>query len=233
MLTLSIDTSTDKGSIAILENENLIGALFLSQKKSYSQSLIPSIDFLVNQLSLSLKDIDGFSVSIGPGSFTGIRIGISCIKAFSLALNKKIAPVSSLYALAYKLRSNKDCFICPVIDAKKGEIFSTLYFFDGEKFQSLIKEGCYNPFDFFSILPEEKIYFIGNGCNIWREMIKKIKGEPIFPDVNTFLAEEIGKIGYKIHTEGRGKNPEEIIPLYFRPSEAEIKSKILIEKNGI
>jgi len=124
MLILSLDTSTEKGSIAILENDNLLGAVFLSQKKSYSQIIIPSIDFILNQLSLSLENLEGFSVSVGPGSFTGIRIGISCIKAFSLALNKKIAPVSSLYALTSKLREIKNSFICPVIDAKKGEIFT-------------------------------------------------------------------------------------------------------------
>jgi len=74
MLILSLDTSTEKGSIAILENDNLLGAVFLSQKKSYSQIIIPSIDFILNQLSLSLENLEGFSVSVGPGSFTGIRI---------------------------------------------------------------------------------------------------------------------------------------------------------------
>lgn len=231
MLILSLDTSTDKGSIALLKNEDLIGAIFLSQKRGYSQILIPSIDFLLNQHSLSLGDIDGFSVSIGPGSFTGIRIGISCIKAFSLALNKKIAPVSSLYALAFKLREIKEAFVCPLIDARKGEIFSSLYFYDGENFKTIIDEGCYEPSDFFSLLPEEKIYFIGNGCYIWKENIEKNVKEPIFPDFNTFLAEEVGRIGYNTLNEGKGKSPEEVEPLYFRLSEAEIKRKIL-RKNG-
>ncbi len=231
MLILSLDTSTEKGSIAILENDNLLGAVFLSQKKSYSQIIIPSIDFILNQLSLSLEDIEGFSVCVGPGSFTGIRIGISCIKAFSLALNKKIAPVSSLYALTFKLKEIKNSFICPVIDAKKGEIFSSLYFFDGENFKTFIDEGCYNPSDFFSKFKEERIYFIGNGCEIWRKEIEKNTKEAIFPNYNIFLAEEIGKIGYKILAKGEGKSPEEIIPLYFRPSEAELKSKTLREKD--
>ncbi len=233
MLILSLDTSTENGSIAVLENNNLLGAVFLSQKRSYSQILIPSIDFILNQLSLSLKDIEGFSVSIGPGSFTGIRIGISCIKAFSLALNKKVATVSSLYALTFKLREIKNSFICPIIDAKKGEIFSSLYFFDGENFQTIIEEGCYNPSNFFSKLDEEKIYFIGNGCEIWRKEIEKNIKEAIFPDFNKFLAEEVGKIGYGILREGKGKNPEEILPLYFRPSEAELKRKILRERDGL
>lgn len=233
MLILSLDTSTENGSIAVLENDVLLGAVFLSQKRSYSQILIPSIDFMLNQLSLSLKDIEVFAVSIGPGSFTGIRIGVSCIKAFALALNKKIAPVSSLYALTYKLKEIKNSFICPVIDAKKGEIFSSLYFFDGENFQAIIDEGCYNPSDFFSKLEKERIYFIGNGCEIWRKEIEKNVKEAIFPSFNNFLAEEVGKIGYEILMERKGKNPEEVLPLYFRPSEAELKSKILREKNGL
>lgn len=225
MLTLSIDTSTEKGSVAILDGENVIGAVFISQKKSYSQILIPSIDFLLHQHSLSLKDVEGFSVSIGPGSFTGIRIGISCVKAFSLALKKKIAPVSSLFALAYKLREFKNSFICPVIDAKKGEIFSSLYLIK-ENIEIIIEEGCYAPSDFFPRLPGEVIYFIGNGCNLWkREIEKTFKGKPVFLDFNTFLAEEIGKIGYKILLEGKGKEPHEIFPLYYRPSEAELKKK--------
>lgn len=225
MLILSLDTSTEKGSIAILENRDVVSALFLSQGKSYSQSLIPSIEFLLQQNSLSLKDMDGFAVSIGPGSFTGIRIGISCIKAFSLALNKKIAPISSLFALAYKLREFRNSFICPVIDAKKGEIFSSLYFL-GEDFETIIEEGCYNPPDFFSRLPKEEIYFVGDGCNIWKEEIEKwVRGKPIFLDLDSFLAVEIGKIGYKVFLEGKGKEPYEISPLYYRPSEAELKKK--------
>lgn len=233
MLILSLDTSTENGSIAVLENDNLIGAVFLSQKRSYSQILIPSIDFILNQLSLSLSDMEGFAVSIGPGSFTGVRIGISCIKAFSLALNKNVAPVSSLYALTFKLRDFKNSFICPVIDAKKGEIFSSLYFFDGKNFQTIIDEGYYIPSDFFSKLEKERIYFIGNGVEIWKEEVEKNIKEAIFPRFNNFLAEEVGKIGYGILMERKGKNPEEIFPLYFRPSEAELKSKILVEKNGL
>ncbi len=226
MLFLSIDTSTEKGSIAILKDDDVIGAIFLTQKRSYSQILLPSIDFILNQHHLSLKDMEGFSVSVGPGSFTGIRIGISCIKAFSLTFNKKIAPVSSLHALAFKIREVKNSFVCPVIDAKKNEIFSSFFFFDGVHLKNIIEEGCYNPSDFFSRLKEERIYFIGNGCQIWKEEIEKNIKEPIFPNFNTFIAEEVGKIGYKIFMEGKGKSPEEIAPLYFRPSEAELKRKI-------
>jgi len=229
MLILSLDTSTEKGSVAILENENVIGAIFITHGKSYSQTLIPTIDFLLNQLSLNLKDIDGFSVSIGPGSFTGLRIGVSSIKAFSLALHKKVAPVGSLNALAYKLREIRNSYICPIIDAKKGEIFSSLYFFDGKSFNVVVNEGCYKPLEFMDLLPGERIYFIGNGVNLLKDKIEKnLRFEPIFPDLNLFLAEEIGKIGYNILKEGKGVEPEEISILYYRPSEAEIKSKIFI-----
>ncbi|MGQ9617362.1 MAG: tRNA (adenosine(37)-N6)-threonylcarbamoyltransferase complex dimerization subunit type 1 TsaB [Candidatus Aminicenantia bacterium] len=224
MLTLALDTSTDIGSVAIMEDDRLIGALFFSQKKGYSQVIIPSIDLLLSHHSLSIKDLDGFSVSVGPGSFTGIRIGISCIKAFALAFCKKIAPVSSLYALAFKLRDKENSLICPTIDAKKGEIFGALYLCENGALKVIIEEGSYKPEGFFRKLPGEKIYFLGNAVYLFREkIIETFRGEPIFPDLNLFLAEEVGKIGYKILTSGLGKAPDEIAPSYLRPSEAELK----------
>ncbi len=227
MLTLALDTSTDKGSIAIMDGKKLMGAVFFTQKRSYSQILIPSIDFLLNHHLLSIGDIEGFSVSVGPGSFTGIRIGISCVKALSQAMNKKIAPISSLKALAYKLVDKENSLICSAIDAKKGEIFGGLFFCKGGALETIIEEGCYKPAEFFGNLPKEKIYFLGNAVSQFRKEIEEFfSGEPLFPYFHSFIAEEVGRLGYEILISGKGKSHSEIIPFYLRPSEAEMKRKI-------
>ena len=140
MIILGIDTSTNYGSVAIAKDGRLLSESFLPSNNSYSKTLISSIDNLSKRCKIGINDIDGFAVSIGPGSFTGLRIGLSTCKGFNLATGKPIVPVGTLDAIVESflsapesLKSTIDnlqssiLFLCPILDAKKGEVYASLY----------------------------------------------------------------------------------------------------------
>ena len=104
MIILAIDTTTFTGSIALLKDTKLIAEVDIDSSSTYSERLLPAVDFLLKTNHLSIQNMDGFAVSVGPGSFTGIRIGLSTVKSFSYASGKPVAGVSTLKALAEKLR---------------------------------------------------------------------------------------------------------------------------------
>ena len=121
MLILAVDTTTSFGSTALLDNNRLLGEINLDSPETHSERLLPTIHFLLNSFGKTIHDIDGFALAAGPGSFTGIRIGMSLIKSFVYASGKPAAPVSTLRALVEKMNSNRERLFCPMLDARKGE----------------------------------------------------------------------------------------------------------------
>ncbi len=122
MKILALETSCDIASVSLLENNNLILELKETSAKNHSEALMPLIDKVLKETSNELSNIDLFCVDNGPGSFTGIRIGLSTCMAFCDALNKKIASVSSLEALAYTCKK-ENSYICSMIDAGHSNIY--------------------------------------------------------------------------------------------------------------
>ena len=116
MKILSIDSSTECASCAVLEDSKLLGEINFNNKKQHSIILMPMVDNLLKNLQLSVTDLDGFVVSKGPGSFTGLRIGMSMIKGLSQGTKKPFVSVSSLDALAYNMAYSQG-IVCPILDA--------------------------------------------------------------------------------------------------------------------
>ena len=133
MLTLAFDTSTPTGSIAVLRNRNVVGALTNSSEEPYSITFLADLGKLLVQLDLALQQFDLFAVGAGPGSFTGVRTGLTAAKAWSEIFGKPIAPVSCLAALAFKLDRSRfrssEALIAAVSDARRGQIFGCVYRF--------------------------------------------------------------------------------------------------------
>ena len=225
MRVLALDTTTGSGSVALLEKTRLLGEISAESSGSYSARLLSSVDFIVRANSLKIEDMDGFAVAAGPGSFTGIRIGLSTIKAFAFALGKQVAPVSTLLALASKLKDSPSRLISPLVDAKKGEIYAALFESRGEGLDEVIPQGAYAPDKFFSQLPTHRnITFIGNGVEVYREKILAyLKDKARFSSRSLFIAYEVGVLGHEILKKGRGVTGEELQPIYFRKSQAEEK----------
>lgn len=223
MIVLALDTTTFAGSAAVLKKTKLLAEVNIDSPSTYSERLLPNIDFILKSNGLKMKDIDAFSIAVGPGSFTGIRIGLSTIKSFAYASGKPVASVSTLKALALKLQHPRSRLICPVLDAKKSEIYSALFESTGNSLQEVLAQGVYSPDQFFSLLPSHRvIHFIGNGVGIYRDKIYQyFKDKARFSVRSFFIAYEIGLLGYELLKANKGLDFREIKPLYFRKSQAE------------
>ncbi len=226
MLILAVDTTTFAGSVALLENTKLIAEVNIDSSKTYSERLLRAVDFILKTNGLDIKEMEGFALAAGPGSFTGIRIGLSTVKSFACASRKPIAAISTLQALAWKLKHPQNHLLCPLLDAKKGEIFAALFESKGRKLKEIVPQGAYVPDRFFSLLPSHRVIsFVGNGVDVYRDRIfEYFKDKARFPSRSPFIAYEVGQLGYELLKRGKGLNSQEVKPFYFRKSQAEEKN---------
>ncbi|MBN2408097.1 MAG: tRNA (adenosine(37)-N6)-threonylcarbamoyltransferase complex dimerization subunit type 1 TsaB [Candidatus Aminicenantes bacterium] len=225
MRILALDTTTRFGSVALLENTRLLAEANAESPTTHSAGLLRSIDDLLKKNSLEIREIDGFAAAAGPGSFTGIRIGLSTIKAFAFASQKQVAPVSGLLALAMKLQETQGRLYCPLIDAKKGEVFASLFEVQGRNLKAVIQEGAYGPDALLARLPAHRvIHFIGTGVETYKDKIQAYLGDKArLSSRSLFIGFEVGLIGYHLLKRGQGVGAEALEPLYYRKSQAEEK----------
>ena len=223
MLILSMDTTSFAGSVALVQGKKLIAEVNSDSFLTHSERLLPSIDLMLKTKGLQIRDIQGYALAVGPGSFTGIRIGISTVKSMAFVTQKKVAPVSNLKALALKLKNPYIQLICPLIDAKKGEIYTALYEFEDSDLKEIIPQGCTTPDLFLSQLPPNRlIHFIGSGCQTYKKTIfKYLKDKARFSQRSLFTAYEVGCLGHEIFMKKKEVDFREIKPLYLRKSQAE------------
>jgi len=225
MYILAVDTCDTAGSAAVLKNKQVLGEINIDSPVTHSERLMDSIDFLLRRLNMDIRRIDGYAIAAGPGSFTGIRIGMSTVKSFSFSSGKPIATVSRLKALAYKLSGEGNRLICPFLDAKKNQVYAALYEkqIDGVKIN--IPEGSYYPDEFLSRLPSRRvIHFIGSGTDAYRENIRnRLKDCAVASGRSPFAAYEAGRLGYEMLKLNQGKDYRKASPIYLRKSQAEEK----------
>jgi tRNA threonylcarbamoyladenosine biosynthesis protein TsaB len=215
MFILAIDTTTGSGSVALLDNARILSEFNSESALTHSARLLRAVDYVLKQNSLKIQDVDGFAVAAGPGSFTGIRIGLSTVKAFAFASRKPVAPVSSLAALALKLRETQGRLFCPFIDAKKGEVYAALFEIRKGDLKEVIREGAYGPDSFLARLPAHRVvHFIGNGVTVYRDKILAyLRDNARFSSRSLFIGREVGLLGYDILKKRRGMSGEAVVPL--------------------
>jgi tRNA threonylcarbamoyladenosine biosynthesis protein TsaB len=222
---LALDTTTGSGSAALLEDTRLVVEINSRSPSSHSARLLKSIDHMLELASWQIKDIEGYAVAAGPGSFTGIRIGLSTIKALAFASGRPVAPVSSLAALALKLKDAGVRLLCPILDAKKGEVYGALYESEGGELEEIIRQGAYAPDALFSRLPAHRVIsFLGSGVDVYGDKVRSyIRDKARFSDRSPFIAREVGVLGYRLLSQKKGIRGEALEPIYFRRSQAEEK----------
>jgi tRNA threonylcarbamoyladenosine biosynthesis protein TsaB len=222
---LAVDTTTPSGSVALLKGPALLAEIDHDSPITFSQRLLPAIQFLLESNGLGIQDIGGFAVAVGPGSFTGLRIGLSTIKSFAYASGKSIAPVSTLVALARKISHPQNRLICPLLDAKKNEVYAALFQSKAGGLRELIPQGSYSPDALFSRLPANRIiHFIGSGVRVNRSLLfQYLKDKARLSRRTPFIAHEVGSIGFEMLRDNKGKDIHELEPLYLRKSQAEEK----------
>jgi tRNA threonylcarbamoyladenosine biosynthesis protein TsaB len=227
MLILAVDTTTPNGSVALLEDDALLGEANVESAATHSARLLRSVDFLLTALGRDVKDIDAFAVAAGPGSFTGIRIGVGVVKSLAFASGKPVAAVSTLLALAVKLAAAGPPLVCPLLDAKKEEIYAALFETRKAGLAELIPQGTYTPDAFFARLPARRVIaFAGSGLAAYCARLPPyVRDKARFPRRSAFIAAEIGRIGCGMIREGKGVDAASLEPFYLRRSLAEEKCR--------
>lgn len=237
MLLLGIETATPIGSLALLENEQVIIERELIQKGNHSSELLPTLNEMINELALNLHELKAIAVSKGPGSFTGLRIGISIAKGLAFSLKIPLVGVPTLDALAWNLVDLCTCFgnnlICPVLDARKKQVYTALYKKElaSNKLKIFTDYLVVYPDELVGIIKQQenfdKIIFLGNGLDIYRDFFKDSLGdmaEFVFQEQNLLRASNIALLGLMRLKEAasgsRAKVCPQVLPLYIRQSVA-------------
>jgi tRNA threonylcarbamoyladenosine biosynthesis protein TsaB len=225
MKILAIDTSTRVGSIAVVEGPLLRAQHILNISATHNQRLLPGIDRILTDAGWSLDDLDGFAVSLGPGSFTGLRIGLSIVKGLSWATNKPLAGVPTLDALAANA-SFVPYKICPILDARKGEIYTALYHRgDAGIPQKLTSYMAIKPKQLIPLISETTV-LLGDGLLSYGDYLKRELGNRSIlapPHLNVIHASSVAWLGWHQLRSGKSADVSSCTPLYVRPSEAELK----------
>lgn len=224
MKVLGVDTATASCSVAITEGEELLAEMTLVSGETHSRHLARLIETLIRNTGLSLDRIEGFAVARGPGSFTGLRIGISTVKGFAVAGNRPVAGVSTLAALAWQIGPT-DHLICPMIDARRKEVYAAWYRWHPDGPAAVSGERVASPEAVLTALDRPCI-FVGSGASAYRHRIGERAGHrALFAAgaLNATRAATIAMLGARRLIAGRSDDVERLVPTYLRKSDAEIK----------
>ncbi len=225
MRILAIETSTMLGGVAIMdETAGLIIETRLNVKTAHSERLMTEINHALKKAGLHIADIDVFGVAVGPGSFTGLRIGLSAVKGFSYATGKPIVSVPSLEAFAWNFPYSEH-LVCTMFDARKNEVYAAVFRWRDIGFERVVDEASIKPADLVSSL-KGKVIFAGEGALIYRETIAEIAGEnALFPAAQSMVPSpsNVACLGLKKALKADFSEPVSLVPHYIRRSEAEVK----------
>lgn len=210
MKLLAVDVTGDWGSLAILEGASVLEEVELHSPDGFGHMLFPAIQELMAKHSLTLRDLDGFAAASGPGSFTGVRVGLSAVKGLAEALELKVAAVSNLQALASLGRA---ALRAPVIDARRGQIFGAVYAED----LGIVQEETVMEFSRWAAQLPADVELVTRGLAIPPELRRFAVTEASRP-----LAAAIGRIGAWRFGQGMEQDPMEIDANYVRRSDAEL-----------
>jgi len=223
MVILGIETSTKTGSVAIVNEVGVIAQYSLNIEITHSERLVSTVDRVLNDAGMTISQVDGFAIASGPGSFTGLRIGVSTVKGFVLATGKPVAAVPTLKALAWNL-PYAAFPICPLLDARKSEVYAALYSFEGSALVQKLSERVIG----LNQLAEQmcgKTIFTGEAAYLFQmEIVRLFGSAALFAPRSAVIpsAAAVAEIGLDMIKKGTQSNPDDLTPLYIRRPEAEI-----------
>lgn len=230
MKILSIDTSSKICSVSVLEDNNVIIEKNIDDSLTHSQKLMPMIDNILNELNMKLTDFDLFSCSVGPGSFTGVRIGVSTVKAFCDVTNVPVTSVSSLEGLAYNTLSSNiesnSTIVCSLIDAKNDNVYCGIFRNESDEFVQLEDLCAKNINEVLNLLDKyssSSILFVGDGAVYHKDLILEKLSNSLFvqDEFNKQTSVSIGIAGFNKYNKGIYGTSNSLSPLYLRKSQAE------------
>ncbi|MEA3544499.1 MAG: tRNA (adenosine(37)-N6)-threonylcarbamoyltransferase complex dimerization subunit type 1 TsaB [Thermodesulfobacteriota bacterium] len=229
---LAIDSSSSTGSVALCQGESLVAESLLNVRSTHSEKLLQQIDLLLGEASWTPADLDLLAVVTGPGSFTGLRIGIATIKGLAQVLNKPVVPVSSLQTIAMNLPL-ASVPICAFLDARKQEVYSQLFEWHPIAGPVALGEASVLPPERLLAGLPEKVALVGDGVFLYRQLIADILADRALIPVATahqLRAVQAAWLALQMWSAGLACNASGILPTYIRPSDAELN---LLAKQSI
>ena len=224
MIVLSVDTSTLVGSVAVTKKEKVLAEYILQVAHTHAQHVLVLIERILADCGISFEAVDALAVTVGPGSFTGLRIGMATVKGLAYATEKPVLGIPTLLALAQNLPF-LPYPICPMLDAKKKEVYCGIYRDSGDGMPRAEWEDCaIAPHQLIAHI-REKTLFLGDGTVVYRDFLEKALGaKALFaPEGSHFpRASNVGRLAYGRLKEGNVDHVFTLTPRYLRRSEAEI-----------
>lgn len=223
MKILGLDTSTMMASCAVIDKNGVLGEYSIDQDRGHAENLVPMIEEMMRSINLDIKDIDLYAVALGPGSFTGLRIGVATMKGFAHLFNKPIIGISTTKALANNLPFENT--VVPMIDARRNRVYTSIYSHkDGE----LVEEMPVDAIDIDELIEilkgKDDLMVNGNGSILYREKLREELGEKIkFAKIgqNSPRAVSVAELALKKFNAGIVDDVFTLAPDYLRKSQAE------------
>lgn len=231
---LALDSTAEVSTVAVCKGEKLLSEITINTGNTHSQALLPSVEQALRMAELTVEDIDVFACCTGPGSFTGVRIGVATIKGIAYGKNKPCISVSTLEALAYNL-SGFNGVICPVMNARRSQLYNALFECEGGKLARICPDRAISISELDDELSksERPIYLCGDGYDITQKGFKKT--EICFVPVRYRYqsAYSVAQIAHKKFENNERLTDAELAPIYLRPSQAERERQAKIEGKNV
>jgi tRNA threonylcarbamoyladenosine biosynthesis protein TsaB len=219
---LALETSAERGGVALFDGGALIGEADLAADERHAASLLVCLDELLGRVSRELDEIDVIALAIGPGSFTGLRIGLATALGLAFGTKRRLVPVPTLAALS--LQAEGESLVAPLVDARRGEVYAGLY--DASQNPKL-PDACSSLADWLPLLPSHApIAFLGSGAQLYRAALAAGLGERarfLPAERGVLKARSVGALGHRLVLAGADLPPEQVELRYLRRAEAEAK----------
>lgn len=239
MLTLSIETSDFMGGVALICDGRPVAEMSLASKETHSRRLTATIKWLMQRLGAEWSDLDLLAVSLGPGSFTGLRIGIATVKGLAFALGLPLIGVPTLDALASHVIACKGDIVCPVLDARKSEVYTALYQIrNSGELEKISPYQVISPEQLAVFVPYgQRVLLLGGGLLLYKDIFVRGLGNRavIVPSHMAYVrAASVGILAeLRWQKEKRPDDFNILKPIYVRPSEAEAKKLVLQKQKSL
>jgi len=223
MKVVGIETSGLIGNIAVCDGDTVVGKKTYGKNFSHGKEIVSSLESIFNEIKWDPNDIDLIAVSIGPGSYTGLRIGVTCAKTLAYGLGKPVIDVPTLDVLVENVEDNNAKTICPVIDAKRKSVYACIYDRNNNNIKRVTDYLIISPHSLIDMLPESTLIF-GDGVEPYKNIFEQ-KKITIAENEKLGVADaaNVARLGMERYEQGMRCEINSLVPLYLRKSEAEEK----------
>ena len=239
MKILAIECSATPASVAVLDGNKLLANAFVNVRLTHSQTLLPMIESTLNAAKIKIGDIEGFAISNGPGSFTGVRIGISAVKGLAAAKKLPCAAVSTLYAMAQSY-CDTECIVCAVMDARCNQFYNALFNIENGEInrlcddRALLGNELLEDVKKLSESQNKPIIIVGDGAALFYKTACDIKNVKMaHPSREYQNAVGVGYAALNCFEKGEVLSPDMLLPFYLRLPQAERELKMKKENEKL